>query len=108
VSFGAQPPSNLNVGTVCGLFIIWHNHTKFSDGLSNEDPNFSHGATTFKTVFYFKPDIEISGGSKKKTGQTVDFPNTILCYDETKNKAQPIVGESRLIASPESANTKSY
>jgi hypothetical protein len=39
----------------------------------------------------------VLAGAKKKTGQTVDFPNTILCYDETKNKAQPIVGESRLV-----------
>jgi len=59
-------------------------------------------------LIFSKPDIEISGGSEKKTGQTVDFPNTILCYNETKNKAQPIVGKSRLVASPESANTKSY
>ena len=39
-------------------------------------------------LYFSKPDIEFPGGSEKKTGQTVDFPNTILCYDETKNKAQ--------------------
>ena len=37
--------------------------------------------------------FKVLAGEEKKTGQTVDFPNTILCYDETKNKAQPIVGE---------------
>ena len=44
-------------------------------------------------LIFSKPDIEIPGRSEKKNGQTVDFSNTILCYNETKNKAQPIGSE---------------
>ena len=57
---------------------------------------------TFKIrLFFSKPDIEISGGSKIKTGKIVDFPKTILCYDETKRikhnstTAQPTISSYR-------------
>ena len=53
VSFGAQPPSNLNGGTVYGLSIIWHNHKNF------------HTELRHLRLFFSKTDIEISGGSKK-------------------------------------------
>ena len=39
-------------------------------------------------LIFSKPDIEISGGSKIKTGQTINFPKMNLCYDKTWNKAQ--------------------
>ena len=60
-------------------------------------------------LIFSKPDIEISGGSEKKNWTDRRFSkHHFVLRRNKKNKAQPIVGKSRLVASPESVNTKSY